>query len=192
MYALSTTLPDLALSYKREKAKELWQSIHELEAEKFDLQEKFKRQKYEVNLNLWWNMSFFFFTAPGSMQENWMLLLELIWKGGHFFFLCGNIKKAIDLSVIVQIEQAKGRVLPFESEGSTSWRLLRLPTVTSACSQNWLATNCYGIFTWSWLSGIRTDAGCIISMLSWRSLHSPMLSCSQSHLIHYTIGWHQL
>ncbi|KAF7253736.1 Troponin T, cardiac muscle isoform [Varanus komodoensis] len=31
----------------REKAKELWQSIHDLEAEKFDLQEKFKKQKYE-------------------------------------------------------------------------------------------------------------------------------------------------
>ncbi|KAH0618975.1 hypothetical protein JD844_018556 [Phrynosoma platyrhinos] len=36
----------------REKAKELWQSIHDLEAEKFDLQEKFKRQKYEVSLNV--------------------------------------------------------------------------------------------------------------------------------------------
>uniref|UniRef100_G1KC36 Troponin T2, cardiac type n=1 Tax=Anolis carolinensis TaxID=28377 RepID=G1KC36_ANOCA len=35
----------------REKAKELWQNIHDLEAEKFDLQEKFKRQKYEVSLN---------------------------------------------------------------------------------------------------------------------------------------------
>lgn len=33
----------------REKAKELWQSIHNLEAEKFDLQEKFKQQKYEVS-----------------------------------------------------------------------------------------------------------------------------------------------
>uniref|UniRef100_A0A8D0B8P4 Troponin T2, cardiac type n=1 Tax=Salvator merianae TaxID=96440 RepID=A0A8D0B8P4_SALMN len=31
----------------REKAKELWQNIHDLEAEKFDLQEKFKKQKYE-------------------------------------------------------------------------------------------------------------------------------------------------
>ncbi|KAB0406587.1 hypothetical protein E2I00_010396, partial [Balaenoptera physalus] len=30
----------------REKAKELWQSIYDLEAEKFDLQEKFKQQKY--------------------------------------------------------------------------------------------------------------------------------------------------
>uniref|UniRef100_A0A8B9S9G9 Troponin T2, cardiac type n=1 Tax=Apteryx owenii TaxID=8824 RepID=A0A8B9S9G9_APTOW len=33
----------------RDKAKELWQSIRDLEAEKFDLQEKFKRQKYEVS-----------------------------------------------------------------------------------------------------------------------------------------------
>lgn len=33
----------------REKAKELWQSIYNLEAEKFDLQEKFKQQKYEVS-----------------------------------------------------------------------------------------------------------------------------------------------
>uniref|UniRef100_A0A8C3GIF3 Troponin T2, cardiac type n=1 Tax=Cairina moschata TaxID=8855 RepID=A0A8C3GIF3_CAIMO len=32
----------------RDKAKELWQTIRDLEAEKFDLQEKFKRQKYEV------------------------------------------------------------------------------------------------------------------------------------------------
>ncbi|XP_067387852.1 troponin T, cardiac muscle isoform X3 [Emydura macquarii macquarii] len=34
----------------RDKAKELWQSIHNLEAEKFDLQEKFKQQKYEINV----------------------------------------------------------------------------------------------------------------------------------------------
>ncbi|XP_045153870.1 troponin T, cardiac muscle isoform X10 [Echinops telfairi] len=34
----------------REKAKELWQSIYTLEAEKFDLQEKFKQQKYEINV----------------------------------------------------------------------------------------------------------------------------------------------
>uniref|UniRef100_A0A8D0EW03 Troponin T2, cardiac type n=1 Tax=Strix occidentalis caurina TaxID=311401 RepID=A0A8D0EW03_STROC len=33
----------------RDKAKELWQTIRDLEAEKFDLQEKFKRQKYEVS-----------------------------------------------------------------------------------------------------------------------------------------------
>uniref|UniRef100_A0A452HB79 Uncharacterized protein n=1 Tax=Gopherus agassizii TaxID=38772 RepID=A0A452HB79_9SAUR len=36
----------------RDKAKELWQSIHDLEAEKFELQEKFKRQKYEVRVVL--------------------------------------------------------------------------------------------------------------------------------------------
>lgn len=34
----------------REKARELWQSIYDLEAEKFDLQEKFKQQKYEINV----------------------------------------------------------------------------------------------------------------------------------------------
>ncbi|XP_006834212.1 PREDICTED: troponin T, cardiac muscle isoform X3 [Chrysochloris asiatica] len=34
----------------REKAKELWQGIYNLEAEKFDLQEKFKQQKYEINV----------------------------------------------------------------------------------------------------------------------------------------------
>ncbi|NWW71120.1 TNNT2 protein, partial [Atrichornis clamosus] len=34
----------------RDKAKELWQNIRDLEAEKFDLQEKFKRQKYEINV----------------------------------------------------------------------------------------------------------------------------------------------
>lgn len=33
----------------REKAKELRQTIYDLEAEKFDLQEKFKQQKYEVS-----------------------------------------------------------------------------------------------------------------------------------------------
>uniref|UniRef100_A0A8C4V9Q2 Troponin T2, cardiac type n=1 Tax=Falco tinnunculus TaxID=100819 RepID=A0A8C4V9Q2_FALTI len=33
----------------RDKARELWQTIRDLEAEKFDLQEKFKRQKYEVS-----------------------------------------------------------------------------------------------------------------------------------------------
>ncbi|XP_028924879.1 troponin T, cardiac muscle isoform X4 [Ornithorhynchus anatinus] len=34
----------------REKAKGLWQSIYNLEAEKFDLQEKLKQQKYEINV----------------------------------------------------------------------------------------------------------------------------------------------
>uniref|UniRef100_A0A8C4REE4 Troponin T type 3a (skeletal, fast) n=1 Tax=Erpetoichthys calabaricus TaxID=27687 RepID=A0A8C4REE4_ERPCA len=33
----------------REKAKELWDWMHSLESEKFDLGEKLKRQKYEVN-----------------------------------------------------------------------------------------------------------------------------------------------
>nr|XP_033773714.1 troponin T, cardiac muscle isoform X5 [Geotrypetes seraphini]XP_033773715.1 troponin T, cardiac muscle isoform X5 [Geotrypetes seraphini] len=34
----------------RDKAQEMWQWIYELEAEKFDLQEKFKQQKYEINV----------------------------------------------------------------------------------------------------------------------------------------------
>uniref|UniRef100_A0A7M4EAR3 Troponin T2, cardiac type n=1 Tax=Crocodylus porosus TaxID=8502 RepID=A0A7M4EAR3_CROPO len=34
----------------RDKAMDLWQSIYDLEAEKFDLQDKFKRQKYEPML----------------------------------------------------------------------------------------------------------------------------------------------
>nr|XP_032837256.1 troponin T, slow skeletal muscle-like isoform X2 [Petromyzon marinus] len=34
----------------REKAKELWQWIYELESEKFDLLDKFKRQKYDINV----------------------------------------------------------------------------------------------------------------------------------------------
>ncbi|KAL4623820.1 troponin T, cardiac muscle isoforms-like isoform X1 [Arapaima gigas] len=34
----------------REKAKELWQWMHLLEAEKFELQYKFTRQKYEINV----------------------------------------------------------------------------------------------------------------------------------------------
>lgn len=33
----------------REKAKELWQWLMTLEAEKFDLMEKLKRQKYDVS-----------------------------------------------------------------------------------------------------------------------------------------------
>lgn len=44
--------PRSFLGSRREKAKELWQSIHNLEAEKFDLQEKFKQQKYEVSGSL--------------------------------------------------------------------------------------------------------------------------------------------
>ncbi|XP_030076266.1 troponin T, cardiac muscle isoform X3 [Microcaecilia unicolor] len=34
----------------RDKAQELWQWIYQLEAEKFDLQEEFKLQKYEINV----------------------------------------------------------------------------------------------------------------------------------------------
>lgn len=33
----------------RERAKEMWECIHQLESEKFDLTEKMKRQKYEVS-----------------------------------------------------------------------------------------------------------------------------------------------
>lgn len=46
-YCAQSPHPHSGLS--REKAKELWQSIYNLEAEKFDLQEKFKQQKYEVS-----------------------------------------------------------------------------------------------------------------------------------------------
>ncbi|XP_055519431.1 troponin T, slow skeletal muscle-like isoform X2 [Leucoraja erinacea] len=34
----------------REKAKELWEWMYQLESEKFDLMDKLKRQKYEINL----------------------------------------------------------------------------------------------------------------------------------------------
>ncbi|XP_036389014.1 troponin T type 2a (cardiac) [Megalops cyprinoides] len=34
----------------RDKAKELWKWMHQLEAEKFELQYKFQRQKYEINV----------------------------------------------------------------------------------------------------------------------------------------------
>uniref|UniRef100_M4AH15 Troponin T, slow skeletal muscle n=1 Tax=Xiphophorus maculatus TaxID=8083 RepID=M4AH15_XIPMA len=36
----------------RERAKEMWEWIYQLESEKFDLTEKMKKQKYEVNLHL--------------------------------------------------------------------------------------------------------------------------------------------
>ncbi|XP_067344729.1 troponin T, slow skeletal muscle-like isoform X5 [Channa argus] len=36
----------------RERAKEMWQWIYQLESEKFDLTEKMKRQKYEINVLL--------------------------------------------------------------------------------------------------------------------------------------------
>lgn len=38
--------------YFRDKAKELWESLMGLEAEKFDLSEKLKRQKYDVSHEL--------------------------------------------------------------------------------------------------------------------------------------------
>lgn len=41
--------PTSLAGLRREKARELWQSIYDLEAEKFDLQEKFKQQKYEAS-----------------------------------------------------------------------------------------------------------------------------------------------
>ena len=54
-------LPTSFAGLCREKAKELWQSIYDLEAEKFDLQEKFKQQKYEVSgccpRPRWWPLS---------------------------------------------------------------------------------------------------------------------------------------
>lgn len=37
----------------REKAKELWDWMYELEAEKFELQYQFTRQKYEVCVHVW-------------------------------------------------------------------------------------------------------------------------------------------
>ncbi|KAM3591359.1 uncharacterized protein V6R79_000722 [Siganus canaliculatus] len=36
----------------RERAKEMWECIYQLESEKFDLTEKMKRQKYEINVLL--------------------------------------------------------------------------------------------------------------------------------------------
>lgn len=33
----------------RQRAKEMWDCIHQLESEKFDLTDKMKRQKYEVS-----------------------------------------------------------------------------------------------------------------------------------------------
>lgn len=57
-----------SISSHRDKAKELWQTIRDLEAEKFDLQEKFKRQKYEVSCQL---------LSAGSP---WLDLQLLIWE----------------------------------------------------------------------------------------------------------------
>lgn len=38
--------------FRREKAKELWEWMYQLEAEKFDLQYQFSKQKYEVCIKL--------------------------------------------------------------------------------------------------------------------------------------------
>ncbi|XP_067863504.1 troponin T, cardiac muscle-like [Heptranchias perlo] len=43
-------IDDLNEDKLKEKAKELWQWMYQLEAEKFDLQDKMKRQKYEINV----------------------------------------------------------------------------------------------------------------------------------------------
>ncbi|XP_059687221.1 troponin T, cardiac muscle isoform X2 [Gavia stellata] len=56
----------------RDKAKELWQTIRDLEAEKFDLQEKFKRQKYEVSHKVLHELA----RPPYA----WLLLLLPIWE----------------------------------------------------------------------------------------------------------------
>lgn len=40
----------LLFMMNREKAKELWDWMHQLESEKFDHMEKLKRQKYEVGV----------------------------------------------------------------------------------------------------------------------------------------------
>lgn len=43
-------LTKLLIGSRREKANELWQWMMQLEAEKFDLSEKLKRQKYDVSV----------------------------------------------------------------------------------------------------------------------------------------------
>ncbi|XP_064156166.1 troponin T type 2a (cardiac) [Anguilla rostrata] len=43
-------IDDLSQDKLKEKASELWKWLHQLEAEKFELQYKFQRQKYEVNV----------------------------------------------------------------------------------------------------------------------------------------------
>nr|XP_054605146.1 troponin T, slow skeletal muscle isoform X1 [Nothobranchius furzeri] len=42
----------LNVMFSREKAKEMWEWIYQLESEKFDLTEKMKKQKYEINVLL--------------------------------------------------------------------------------------------------------------------------------------------
>ncbi|XP_078402817.1 troponin T type 2a (cardiac) [Cetorhinus maximus] len=46
----SLDIDDLDEDELKEKGKELWKWLYELEAEKFDLQEKMKQQKYEINV----------------------------------------------------------------------------------------------------------------------------------------------
>ncbi len=62
-------LTKLLIGSLREKASELWQWMMQLEAEKFDLSEKLKRQKYDVSadiqkktakLLLWLQITIFF------------------------------------------------------------------------------------------------------------------------------------
>ncbi len=45
-------LTKLLIGSLREKASELWQWMMQLEAEKFDLSEKLKRQKYDVSADI--------------------------------------------------------------------------------------------------------------------------------------------
>uniref|UniRef100_A0A3B5LPP1 Troponin T type 2a (cardiac) n=1 Tax=Xiphophorus couchianus TaxID=32473 RepID=A0A3B5LPP1_9TELE len=46
----SLDIDNLGQEKLKEKAKELWDWMYELEAEKFDLQYQFTRQKYEINV----------------------------------------------------------------------------------------------------------------------------------------------
>ncbi|XP_041050753.1 troponin T, cardiac muscle-like isoform X7 [Carcharodon carcharias] len=46
----SLDIDDLDEDELKEKGKELWKWLYQLEAEKFDLQEKMKQQKYEINV----------------------------------------------------------------------------------------------------------------------------------------------
>ncbi|XP_076840230.1 troponin T type 2a (cardiac) [Brachyhypopomus gauderio] len=46
----SLDIDDASESHLREKAKELWNWIHQLEEEKFELQYQFTKQKYEINV----------------------------------------------------------------------------------------------------------------------------------------------
>ncbi|XP_061113500.1 troponin T type 2a (cardiac) [Conger conger] len=46
----SLDIDDLGQDKLKEKANELWKWLHQLEAEKFELQYRFQRQKYEVNV----------------------------------------------------------------------------------------------------------------------------------------------